>query len=125
VHAVGGSTLVQAMLLFSALFLSFVLPADGPPWLACWWQSSFHFECPGCGLTRSFIAMANGHFSDALSHNPVGPFLFVAALLAFYQRVAELANTRLLYDRDLEGRVLTAALVLLLISWSVRLAAAH
>lgn len=37
--------------------------------------------CPGCGLTRSFVSMAHGHFLNAVHFNPLGPILFCACAL--------------------------------------------
>jgi hypothetical protein len=33
-------------------------------------------DCPGCGLTRSFIALGHGRWSEALAYNPAGPLWF-------------------------------------------------
>lgn len=37
-------------------------------------------ECPGCGLTRGFIRLANGDWSGAIALNRVAPLLALAAL---------------------------------------------
>ena len=37
--------------------------------------------CPGCGLTRSFCAMSQGHFHDALTFHILGPVLFAGLLV--------------------------------------------
>src|SRR4051794_26869823 len=34
-------------------------------------------DCPGCGLTRSFIAMGHAQWRDALRFNPAGPLWFI------------------------------------------------
>jgi hypothetical protein len=33
-------------------------------------------ECPGCGLTRSFVQLAHGNVGMAVRLNPLGPVLF-------------------------------------------------
>ena len=33
-------------------------------------------DCPGCGLTRSFIALGHGRWRDSLRFNPAGPLWF-------------------------------------------------
>ncbi len=38
-------------------------------------------DCPGCGMTRSFIALAHGDVLGAWTYNPAGPLLF--AVMAF------------------------------------------
>ncbi|MDE0939967.1 MAG: DUF2752 domain-containing protein, partial [Pirellulales bacterium] len=36
----------------------------------CAWRNFFGIECPGCGLTRCFIAIAHGDWSRAWQFNP-------------------------------------------------------
>jgi hypothetical protein len=49
----------------------------------------FGISCPGCGLTRSFVAMARGDVGAALRFNPMGPVLFVLCWLQIPYRLAE------------------------------------
>ncbi len=42
------------------------------------WQ--FGVNCPGCGLTRSFISLAHGDVAGAWSFNPAGVLWFAAFL---------------------------------------------
>lgn len=50
----------------------------------------FGVECPGCGLTRSFISMGHGNVQAAWSFNPSGPLWFVAMLAQLPYRAAQL-----------------------------------
>ena len=47
----------------------------------CTLKSRFAIDCPGCGMTRSFIHLAHGRFLDAMRLNPASVlvFLFIAA----------------------------------------------
>ena len=47
----------------------------------CMMHARFGIDCPGCGLTRSFIHFAHGRILEGMSVNPAGIaiFLFVAA----------------------------------------------
>ncbi len=39
--------------------------------------------CPGCGMTRGFIAIAHGDIGKAFTLNPLSPFLFFLVLSRF------------------------------------------
>ncbi len=45
----------------------------------CMMYSRFGIDCPGCGLTRTFIHMAHGQFISAWHTNPVGMLVFLLA----------------------------------------------
>jgi hypothetical protein len=44
----------------------------------CWFRGVFHIDCPFCGMTRSFVALAHGDVAAALRFHPAGPLLFLA-----------------------------------------------
>ena len=46
----------------------------------CTWKRFFGLDCPGCGLTRCFVALSHGHVGQAWRFNPAG-FLLFALLL--------------------------------------------
>lgn len=46
----------------------------------CVWKNCFQLECPGCGLTRCFVAIAHGNWSDAWQFNPAGFLIFAVVL---------------------------------------------
>ncbi|HUF16821.1 MAG TPA: DUF2752 domain-containing protein [Thermoanaerobaculia bacterium] len=50
----------------------------------------FGQECPGCGLTRSFVAMGSGNFAAARAFNPLGPVLLAGVILLLLTRIAKL-----------------------------------
>lgn len=49
-----------------------------PPFLICPFRAITGIPCPGCGLTRSFMAIARGDFENALRMHLFGPVLFLA-----------------------------------------------
>ncbi|WP_299042334.1 DUF2752 domain-containing protein [uncultured Thermosynechococcus sp.] len=49
-----------------------------PPFLLCPFRAITGIPCPGCGLTRSFLAIARGDFENALRMHLFGPVLFLA-----------------------------------------------
>jgi len=48
----------------------------------CLFQSLTGFPCPGCGMTRAFIQLSQGHIREAIALNPMS---MLAALLLLYQ----------------------------------------
>jgi hypothetical protein len=47
----------------------------------CGSRAMFDVECPGCGLTRSFISLADGDFARSFWFNRVGWLLALAVVL--------------------------------------------
>lgn len=63
-----------------------VLPGGASLGGLCWFRAVFQIDCPFCGMTRSFVALAHGDVAAALRFHPAGPLLFAAmvvALIAF------------------------------------------
>lgn len=67
----------------------------------CWFRAVSGFDCPFCGLTRSFVALAHGDVRAALDWHPAGPLLFVAmavflvaAVVALVRRSAPVVERR-------------------------------
>ncbi len=61
---------------------------------SCASRSIFDVECPGCGLTRSFIAIARGSLSAAFQQNRTGWLLACGLLIQFPYRVWMLYHVR-------------------------------
>jgi hypothetical protein len=61
-----------------ALVLTFAFahtPLHGPP---CLFRSMFGFPCPGCGMTRSMMALWRGDLALSLRYHPLGPLALAA-----------------------------------------------
>jgi hypothetical protein len=43
-------------------------------------------DCPGCGLTRSFVAIAHGDLHGGVAYHRLGLVLFVAAVYQLWYR---------------------------------------
>lgn len=48
--------------------------------------------CPTCGMTRSFMAIAQGNWSQAVAHHLFGPLLFASFLIAAIHITLELVT---------------------------------
>ncbi len=108
-------------------------PIVAAHWLAHSHQTSplicpFHWltglPCPGCGLTRSFVAIARGDWPGAIGYHPFGPLLFGALLGLGLQWAVELwARRRLVWPigRSLRQAIGRGLLILGLVWYSARL----
>lgn len=78
---------------------------DGRQVVFRWWPSLvvpetcgsrqwFGVECPGCGLTRSFIYLAQGDLERSLAVNRVGWVMALSVLLQFPYRIAALRTNK-------------------------------
>lgn len=59
--------------------------------------------CPGCGLTRSFLAIAQGNFAEAISYNVLGPILFTSCGAIALHLAIELYTQRRLRLPSVQG----------------------
>ena len=72
-----------ALVVSAVLLLSAVLE---PAWVEqqptlCVVHRMTGIPCPGCGLTRSFVASAHGDLSGAFAFHAFGPLLFLVSTL--------------------------------------------
>lgn len=56
----------------------------------CLFQIVSGYDCPGCGMTRAFRAMAELDVSGAFRYNPLGPIVFVVVLLGWCYALARI-----------------------------------
>ncbi|QDU28194.1 hypothetical protein ETAA8_32940 [Anatilimnocola aggregata] len=56
----------------------------------CYFRRATGLDCPGCGLTRSFISLAHGQLLAAWHFNPAGVLLFPVVLFQIPYRLAQL-----------------------------------
>jgi Protein of unknown function (DUF2752) len=73
--------------LVTAFVVTPALSTSGPT--VCPMHLITGLPCPGCGLTRSWVATAHGRISDAFSYNIFGPISF-AAMFVFVVAVGTL-----------------------------------
>ena len=87
----GYACIIGALLVLPFLF-SFhnskglsILNFKMPP--LCATKAFFHVECPGCGLTRSFVKITQGDLIDAFNFNRVSILLYLYFLFLFAYHV--------------------------------------
>lgn len=74
-------TLNSGWLALLALAAAFVLPTNGLGVDLCGLHRVSGLPCPGCGLSRAFISVANGDVAAALGANPFVLVLFPAFVI--------------------------------------------
>jgi hypothetical protein len=84
-------------------------------------QVIFGVDCPGCGLTRSFIYLAHGDWSRALLKNRVGWLVALAVVLQIPYRLAcILGRNRKPLGERLPGLFGAGLVVALIGNWLLR-----
>jgi hypothetical protein len=92
----------------------------------CTMRRMLGIDCPGCGLTRCFIALAHGDVTAAWSYNPAGLWLFLVMAFQVPFRIYQLwrlsrGQRELLLPWTLQITLAILAIALLT-QWSLRLA---
>ena len=102
-------------------------PADDGGFILCAFRRVTGLPCMGCGLTRSFCAIAKGQAARAFAFHALGPPLFAAACVYWLRGAAFFAGRRGAVGRFdaavRRWRIPLVALVLLLVVWVARLVA--
>lgn len=69
--------------------------SDRPLPQLCAARRILHVDCPACGLTRSLIHLAHGHWSDSFRLHRLGPLLALTLILQIPYRLLALRDSRL------------------------------
>lgn len=124
--AISAATLLLSLSLSVHQGTQVLLPlVDRPLPELCLSRSWLRLPCPGCGLTRSFIALGHGDLAAAWRYNPAGLYLFALVVFQLPYRAWQLLRIRRGGSETNLGWVGYAALwlvpVLLLAQWFERL----
>lgn len=103
------------------------LPGMGSPLPElCHLKRLLHVPCPGCGLTRSFIAMGHFDLFAAAAYNIAGIPLFLITFFQLPYRAYWLyrpdKKEMTLGQMKIEGGVMIGLSVLLIAQWLIRMA---
>lgn len=117
--------LILSLLVLIAAFLlgveeTRVRLAVWPGWLlpeSCLSRSLAGIDCPGCGLTRSFVYLAEGDVSGSLASNRVGWLLALATLSQIPIRLWSLWKTQPLVSHRLQTALGATLIALLIVNW--------
>jgi hypothetical protein len=92
---------------------------DHPIPETCPARTLLHVECPGCGLTRSFISLARGDIPASWSFNRCGILLALACLWQVPYRTLSLATGRTFAPPRAGSIVGTFLIAALMVNWLV------
>ena len=102
--------------------LAFPFLRSAPIPSVCPSQSLFGADCPGCGLTRSFVALAHGNLQESLHFHPLGWLVALLIVLQFPYRLVALRNPdRRLLPRPIPDFIAWGLFIALVAQWAVRL----
>ncbi|MEQ9379314.1 MAG: DUF2752 domain-containing protein [Pirellulales bacterium] len=88
----------------------------------CMSRAWFGIECPGCGLTRSFIHLAHGRLSESIAMHRVGWILAIVVVLQVPYRINALRQSPPGgLDRHWPNWLAIALITLLIGNWCVSL----
>ena len=96
-----GISFDAAATVYAVVLLSIVLGVNGgrqvtipltdiPMPGLCTFKRMTGLDCPGCGLTRSFISLGHGDVLQAWAYNPAGPLMYAVVLFQIPYRVLQL-----------------------------------
>lgn len=72
---------LKSFFIFTLIFVSYILYFFMDFRWDCVFKKYLHFACPGCGLTRSFLAILDFNFIQAVKYNILGIPLFIIGIL--------------------------------------------
>jgi hypothetical protein len=91
--------------------------------LMCGSRACFGIDCPGCGLTRSFVALADGDVPRSYRFHHVGWLIALAVVLQFPYRIFSLWELRTrVVERSWPTWFGRALIVLLVGNWLGKMA---
>ena len=99
--------------LSSAFVVSPATAETGP--VVCPFRLATGLPCPGCGLVRSWVALAHGDVQTALSRHAFGPLLFGLAVVGVIAVAYAFARRRAPFD--LAARAASAPGIALATVW--------
>ena len=87
------------------LLLSFLMNLEGHAGVAislggqtlpslCTFRNLTGWDCPGCGMTRSFISLAHGQWYESLNYHPLGWLMFGMVAFQIPFRGVQLSRLR-------------------------------
>jgi hypothetical protein len=93
--------------------------------MPCGFHAMTGLPCPGCGLTRSVMALFQGHVTDSFLLHPFGPPLLAALIVALVAGVlpapARHRLARAIETVEAKTGITLLALVVFMLMWTLRI----
>jgi hypothetical protein len=83
----------------------------------CLLRRTVGVDCPGCGLTRSFVSMGHGYWFEAWSFNRIGPIFFLLVAFQVPYRVFALSGPGRHLKNKRWNLAIPVIFLLLVINW--------
>jgi hypothetical protein len=83
-----------AVLFLSILLLAFFIDPKEVSLASCRFKRITGYNCPTCGLSRSFYATAHIHLNEAFAYHLLGPVLYIAFILFIIKSIFEIATDK-------------------------------
>lgn len=87
----------------------------------CWMKNLFHCDCPGCGLTRSFVHLAHGNWRQSLSVHRLGWLLAVVVLAQIPYRWTVLRRPAWIVGARWSRGIFITFVAVLVLNWAFNL----
>lgn len=105
------------LLIFGISFI--VIVTSGIINFKCIFKALFNISCPGCGLTRSFIAIINLDFYSAFNYNILGIPIFIISITVCTSMIIDIMrndNRTIIYIFNFFNKYYVVIILLLTIS---------
>ncbi len=113
--------LIGIPILFCVSYFYNYLPFAGFEFCAI--KNVVRIPCPGCGLTKSFVAFTHGKIIESFKFNLVGPILVCILMYIFAKKIIEIALNKQfspLIEPQKRFYVAIALTVVLFLQWIVK-----
>ena len=110
----------QVLVLGTLLAMPAFLGEKGTRFAKCIVKTTTGIDCPGCGLTRSFVQLCHGHLSQSFAYHPLGPLLYVFFVFLLGNRLSKLIRGRQLLPWVEAHYTYTGFALALLVIWAFR-----
>lgn len=101
-----------------------VTPDQVAPIPLCGFKYLLGIDCPGCGLTRSFLSLARGNIGAAVHYNAAGPLIYLFLFLYLLNHLLKVFGRKegIVYPLWISKTFAVVLALFLFGHWIVRLA---